>query len=937
MAIGSRLLVLPLSLKAERDQASARRLTVEMAALKDRFKEDPPRRSLAIRAFYRRHGLTPGRNLLALLFLPVMALAVAGVHQAASTHSAAWLWLPDLAKHDPYFLLPAIFGALIAAYLHITIAQTRLQRAAAWTFGVPVMMAAAALLSAAVDVYLIVSAVLLLTQRAVVTWNGSAFTSLRRSCRVAFQRLRLPGGVVCLQDVERLVGCGNKAYRLARLKADGIDVPDGVVLTSTFLERIATASPRSRRRLLNRLWRTVATPQVAVRSSAAAEDGDISSFAGVFESELNVDRVSLEAAIAKVKASFTTTRAASYGIDAKQGNILLQRMIDAEYSGVLFSRDPASAGTALIELVKGTAEHLVSGAVAPSAFRFGRYTFTAMDGASPPVNLLPLLAIGQCAERLFGSPQDIEWTYRNGHFQIVQSRNITRLHSCDAQDDLVQSEWTRLLDLTSGAAPDAVVFAQNELAEMLPRPTPLTLSLMEKLWSSGGSIDLACRRLGLAYRVEEDAPSYLLTVVGRLFVDKRQELARAPQVGPVALRRLERSADAIEQGFRENFLPPFLKNLLLLEAVDFDRLSRPDLFTAIERLRDSFVVETHAEVDIINIAARFYLDRARADLIKHGLDPALSLARVPQPATLRAIVEAEHLTGAARHDFLFANFGHRAMLDYELAQPRFSEDEVALTAFCGHLAPAASVDNNLNAEDPPRSASSRALEARIDRARRFQALKEDAKHHSLRELAVMRRAILALDRKLAFDGLVFYLTFDELLGLRSQPLSQGRDLATRRKAEAELLTSLPPPQTSLTLRQLEQAASSKADLPISANSIGGTRVSSSRVAEGRVHLVSPADAERGMPIAGFEPGDIIVSRMFHPAWLPHLRSAGGIVSELGGWLSHMALLAREHDVPMIVGTQGLSMIPDRARVRLHKDGSVEVISRVESCFLKAAE
>ena len=936
MALGSRLLVLPLSLKAERDQVSARRLTAEMAALKDRLKDDPHRRSLAIRAFYRRHGLTPGRNLLALLFLPLMSLAVAGVHHAAGTHSTAWLWLPDLAARDPYFVLPAIFGALIAAYLHITIAQTRRQRAAAWMFGVPVMMAAAALLSAAADVYLIVSAVLLLTQRAVVTWNASAFTSLRRSIRVAMQRLRLPGGVVCLQDVDRLVGCGNKAYRLARLKADGIDVPDGLVLTSTFLERFETASPRSRRRLLNRLWRAVDAPQIAVRSSAAAEDGDSHSFAGVFESVLNVDRVGLEAAIAKVKASFAAAGAASYGVDPKQGNILLQRMIDAEYAGVLFTRDPASAGTALIELVTGTAEHLVSGAVAPSAFWFGRYTLTAMDEARPPIDLVPLLVIGQRAERLFGSPQDIEWTYRNGRFQIVQSRNITRLHSRDTQDDLIQGEWTRLFDLTSGSAPDAVVFAQNELSEMLPQPTPLTLSLMEKLWSSGGSIDLACRRLGLAYRVEEDAPSYLLTVVGRLFVDKRQALARAPQVGPVALRRLERSADAIEHGFREQFLPTFSENLLLLEAVDFDRLSTPDLFAAIERLRDSFVVETHAEVDIINIAASFYLDRARADLIKHGLDPALCLARVPQPATLRAIVDAEHLSGTARRDFLCANFGHRAMLDYELAQPRFAEDEVSLNAFCGHIGPAASVESN--AEDPTPSTSSKALKERIDRARRFQALKEDAKHHSLRELAVMRRAILALDRKLAFDGLVFYLTFDELLGLPAHPLAQGRDRAMRRKAEAELLTSLPPPQTALTLRQLEQAASRKpGSQQMGTNRIAGTRVSGSRVVEGRVHLVSPADAERGMPIDGFEPGDIIVSRMFHPAWLPHLRSAGGIVCELGGWLSHMALLAREHDVPMIVGTQGLPMIPDRALVHLHKDGSIEVISRVETGFLEAAE
>jgi phosphohistidine swiveling domain-containing protein len=65
--------------------------------------------------------------------------------------------------------------------------------------------------------------------------------------------------------------------------------------------------------------------------------------------------------------------------------------------------------------------------------------------------------------------------------------------------------------------------------------------------------------------------------------------------------------------------------------------------------------------------------------------------------------------------------------------------------------------------------------------------------------------------------------------------------------------------------------------------------------------------------------------MINPAWLPYFSRAGGFVSEVGGWLSHPAILAREYDVLMIVGTDGIGRIPDGSTVRLHLDGRVEVL------------
>ena len=218
-----------------------------------------------------------------------------------------------------------------------------------------------------------------------------------------------------------------------------------------------------------------------------------------------------------------------------------------------------------------------------------------------------------------------------------------------------------------------MVFAKNELSEMLPRPTPLSLSLMESLWAAGGSVDLAARELGLTYRVE-DGTNYLVTILGRLYVDKREEQSRALIVSPLASRRLLRTADRIERDFREQFLPRFLDETRILNVVDFEKLATADLIAEIKRLHDRFVFDTHVAVDVVNIAAGFYLDRARKLLSADAIDPSSLLGHIPETHEARAIAETNASAVKSRRWLLLKNFGHRAVLDYELAEPRYAED-----------------------------------------------------------------------------------------------------------------------------------------------------------------------------------------------------------------------------------------------------------------------
>jgi phosphohistidine swiveling domain-containing protein len=610
----------------------------------------------------------------------------------------------------------------------------------------------------------------------------------------------------------------------------------------------------------------------------------------------------------------------SYGCAAGDGHVLVQRMVEAQYAGVLFTRDPSAGGLCMVEMVQGTADGLVSGLVRPQSYRFGRITKRPFGVERAPIDLGPLLDMGIEAERMFGGPQDIEWAYRDGRFHLVQSRDITRPVAGDADAASVQNDLARVVDRAKGAKPGEIVFGKNELSEMLPRPTPLSLSLMETLWSAGGSVDLAARELGLTYRVE-DGSDYLVTVLGRLYVDKRQEQSRALIVGPLASRRLLRDADRIERDLREDFLPRFFEETRLLAVVDFEKLATAELLAEIKRLHDRFVLDTHVAVDVINIATGFYLDRARKILSADGIDPSSLLGHIPETHEAGALAEITAAPAKSRRWQLLKHFGHRAVLDYELAEPRFAEDINTLNRMVAGRVQA----GRPSYQNTP--ALSRTQAKSVDIARRFQTLKEDAKHHSLCEMAVLRRAVLAIDRRFGFEGRVFFLRFEELFTLNGQNAVRLRELARERQEEAQRLRNAPSLPSMLTAHDLEVASSGEHDDPsLASDGIRGTRVAGSKMVEARARVIGAEDAELGNPMADFRDGDIIVASMINPAWLPYFSRAGGFVSEVGGWLSHPAILAREYDVAMIVGTRGIGCIPDGSRLRLHLDGRVEVVA-----------
>ncbi|MEM7259031.1 MAG: PEP-utilizing enzyme, partial [Pseudomonadota bacterium] len=261
-------------------------------------------------------------------------------------------------------------------------------------------------------------------------------------------------------------------------------------------------------------------------------------------------------------------------------------------------------------------------------------------------------------------------------------------------------------------------------------------------------------------------------------------------------------------------------------------------------------------------------------------------------------------------------FGHRAPTDYELAQPRYCEDQVLIDK------QAAALNGRQTSVVEPAMLDNKMLQIVVDRVRRFQALKEEAKHQCLREFYLIRRALLALDARCGLDSDIFYLTADEVSQLQDVSYHAiAKQIAQVRRVQAEKTSGFTPP-AQITLGALEEynPMSKSSDKPVERNArLAGNRIAGQGAVSGVVHVIRDA-AE----VDKFREGEILVARMTDPSWYPLFPLAKGIVTEVGGWLSHAAIVAREYDLPAIVGVEGVTeQLRSGDIVTLHADGTIE--------------
>lgn len=228
---------------------------------------------------------------------------------------------------------------------------------------------------------------------------------------------------------------GGKASGLALLNKMGVPVPAGFVIDDTLNLEFNEANILEIQKFLSQLD---STKKLAVRSSARAEDGASKSFAGIFETELNVtnDMNSVLDAIKKVNASATTDVVKAYANDEEQiMNIVIQEMIEPQIAGVMFSEaiDINGDDVVLFECVEGLADKLVSGSAAPAQVivkvKENQLDETGLRVEGSLLNLSNLKNIFPFVnriKRLSDRPLDMEWCIdKDGKPYFVQARPIT--------------------------------------------------------------------------------------------------------------------------------------------------------------------------------------------------------------------------------------------------------------------------------------------------------------------------------------------------------------------------------------------------------------------------------------------------------------------------------------------------------------------------------
>ena len=173
---------------------------------------------------------------------------------------------------------------------------------------------------------------------------------------------------------------------------------------------------------------------VAGRSSGIAEDGAKASMAGQHDTYLDCDGMNVLARIVDCFHSANNPRAVAYreenGITEDRIAVIVQRMIDPLYSGVLFTADPVDGDTSrfVVEYVEGTGEKLVSGEVIPFSFDMSRHSIQWEDVGEQEFHTPTLHAYASEIDHHFGCPQDIEWCVDKEYkLWILQARPITTL------------------------------------------------------------------------------------------------------------------------------------------------------------------------------------------------------------------------------------------------------------------------------------------------------------------------------------------------------------------------------------------------------------------------------------------------------------------------------------------------------------------------------
>ncbi|MCX4725928.1 rifamycin-inactivating phosphotransferase [Streptomyces sp. NBC_01306] len=598
-----------------------------------------------------------------------------------------------------------------------------------------------------------------------------------------------------------------------------------------------------------------------------------------------------------------------------------------------------------------------------------------------------LVQLGRRIEAHFGRPQDIEWCLADDDFRIVQSRPITTLFpipetgdvlGSGAQENHVYLSVGHQQMMTDPMKPLGISMWQlTAMAPMHEAGGRLFVDATRRLASPASRAAL----LDVVGRGDPLIRDALETVLGRDdFVPSLPDAAPAgppaggasapaepdPAIVPELIERSRTSIAALERDIRTKTGPALFD--FLLEAFDEHKrgLGDPLNFQAImagmeatwwlnDQLQEWLGEKNAADTLTLSAPGNITSEMGLA---------LLDVADVirPKPEVVEFLRGVEHAGYAENTTFLdelaklpggtgardaieayLDRYGMRCVGEIDITRPRWSERPATLVPVIldnvRNFEPGAAErrfeHGRQKAQQKEQDVLSRlralpdgdrkADEAKrmIDQVRTFIGYREYPKYGIISRYFVYKRALLAEAGRLVRAGVlpekedVFYLTFQELHDVVRSNQADGR-LIQQRKDAFRSYHALTPPRVLTSDGEAVNGAYRRDDAP--AGALIGLPVSTGTI-EGRARVILD------MAEADLEEGDILVTTFTDPSWSPLFVAVAGLVTEVGGQMTHGAVIAREYGLPAVVGVdRATRLIRDGQRIRVHgTDGYVELL------------
>lgn len=715
---------------------------------------------------------------------------------------------------------------------------------------------------------------------------------------------------------EDIGSVGGKAAGLGELIAAGARVPDGVVLT----DAAARMTADERARLLRTVADELGDGRFAVRSSGVAEDAAEASYAGIYESVLDVSADGLAAAMDRSLASGKAARVAAYR-GASQGSngdmaVIIQRMVMPAAAGVVLTADPISGDrdSVVISAVRGTGDRLVSGDAIGDEWLVVGDEATARRQPEKALDRRQAIEVATEARRIAaarGAPQDIEWAIDSeGTLWILQARPMTALPREVSWDPPSPGAFTRTFrfgEWISGpvtplfeswlltAMEDRLhVLLDHELGERDPRPYHVVING----W--------------YYYSINWLAAGVFVRNLPRML----WHLIRTPRhIAGLFPATVQYSVPPLERQWREDLLPRYRSAVASAEH-RVEELPVTELPMLIDELAD-LAGEYFTSIAALSGGA-FKIEIRLAAFYRRHLAATLGGSHLPLVSGFEAPADP----------------GPHAVVSLDWWYPPSSLGQPAASSTKRHA-------QVIEARHAAEQAALHVLASAPRRLHAFRKLLADTQRHAaLREeqvpdltLAwpVMRRAVLRIGEALVAAGAiadsddVFFLTRAEmesaLSGNGTPFIAAARARRAMRDEQAQLMAPLIVGRMTAMMRTIWNRMPGMVGAVRSDSAlVAGTPASPGR-ATGLVRVIRGADE-----FDQLEAGEILVAPLTAPAWTPLFTRAAGVVTDVGSLASHASIIAREYGIPAVVGC-GDATARLQTGMRVLIDGSTGNVER----------